>query len=395
MKRILIAMLSVAAVAVAGSAQEKPKPPKDMPDPKTSTESEQFQNLNDEFDKSAREFSKEYRNAPTPEARKVLRTDFEKKVTVFCQRFFDLAAKDAKSEVALDSLAWIVNMAGHTSNGKLAMERLGEHHVRKDKIAGLCETLTANTTTGAEKLLSRIMTDNPNKTVQAKACFALGELYQVRMDQARSLEGPEGRGLREYFGADHIEMLKSDSATFEKKAEAAFETTREKYGDVARDTGTFGESAKRELFEIRNLAVGKPAPEIESEDLDGKKTKLSELRGRVVVLDIWATWCPPCRAMIPHERELVQRLKDKPFTLVSISFDDTKEEVKEYMEKEKMPWTHWFNGRNGPIGKAWNIKAFPTIYVLDAKGVIRFKGVRGEAMDKAVETLLAEPPAKQ
>jgi thiol-disulfide isomerase/thioredoxin len=127
-----------------------------------------------------------------------------------------------------------------------------------------------------------------------------------------------------------------------------------------------------------------------SQDLDGKKVKLSDLRGKVVVLDIWATWCPPCRAMIPHERELVKRLEGKPFVLVSISGDAEKKTLTDFLAKEKMPWTHWWNGARGGIVEDWQVEFFPTIYVLDAKGVIRYNGVRGADMDKAVDTLLKE-----
>jgi len=161
-------------------------------------------------------------------------------------------------------------------------------------------------------------------------------------------------------------------------------------------------AAKKEMEEIRKLAkdelkglvkdvyVGATMPELKSKDLAGKEVKLSDLKGKVVVLDIWATWCGPCRAMIPHSRELVKKLKDKPFVLVSISADAKKETLTDFMEKEAMPWTHWWNGAAGGILSDLDVKFFPTIYVLDAKGVIRFKGVRENAMDAAVETLLKE-----
>jgi thiol-disulfide isomerase/thioredoxin len=140
---------------------------------------------------------------------------------------------------------------------------------------------------------------------------------------------------------------------------------------------------------VKDLFVGATMPELKSKGLDDKEVKLSDLKGNVVVLDIWATWCPPCRAMIPHERDLVKKLKGKPFVLVSISGDDKKAALTEFLKTNDMPWTHWWEGR-GPMMSQLDIRFFPTIFVLDGKGVIRYKGVRGEAMDKAVETLLKE-----
>ena len=99
--------------------------------------------------------------------------------------------------------------------------------------------------------------------------------------------------------------------------------------------------------------------------------------------------------MIPHEREMVEKLKDKPFALVSISGDDKKKALTDFLEKEKMPWTHWWNGPNGGIMESWDIEYFPTIYVIDAKGVIRHKDLRGEKLEKAVEDLLKEMEEKK
>ena len=94
--------------------------------------------------------------------------------------------------------------------------------------------------------------------------------------------------------------------------------------------------------------------------------------------------------MIPHEREMVERLKDKPFALVSISVDDEKKTLADFLAKEKMPWTHWWNGAEGKLIDTLNIQHYPTIFVLDAKGVIRYKEIRGEELEKAVNTLLLE-----
>ena len=94
--------------------------------------------------------------------------------------------------------------------------------------------------------------------------------------------------------------------------------------------------------------------------------------------------------MLPHERALVERLKNKPFALIGINTDPP-ETFKERAPKEGVSWRNVLEGSGGgAIVRSWGVNAFPTIYVLDAKGVIRYTGVRGEAMDAAVDALLAE-----
>jgi peroxiredoxin len=95
--------------------------------------------------------------------------------------------------------------------------------------------------------------------------------------------------------------------------------------------------------------------------------------------------------MYPHERSLVKRLEDKPFALLGIN-SDPKDHLKQVIPKEKMTWRSWWDGGNtsGPIASRWNVNGWPTTYVLDAKGVIRYKNVRDHEMDRAVDALLAE-----
>ena len=94
--------------------------------------------------------------------------------------------------------------------------------------------------------------------------------------------------------------------------------------------------------------------------------------------------------MYPHERSLVKRLEGKPFALIGVN-SDPKDRVRQAMKKENMTWRSWWDGGSteGPIAKAWNVNGWPTIYVLDAKGAIRYKNVRESEMDKAVDKLLA------
>ena len=95
--------------------------------------------------------------------------------------------------------------------------------------------------------------------------------------------------------------------------------------------------------------------------------------------------------MYPHERSLVKRLEGKPFALVGVN-SDPKPRLKQTLKKESMTWRSFWDGgdTSGPIATQWNVHGWPTTYVLDHKGVIRFRDVREKAMDDAVDKLLAE-----
>src|SRR5262245_48820634 len=102
--------------------------------------------------------------------------------------------------------------------------------------------------------------------------------------------------------------------------------------------------------------------------------------------------------MIPHERSLVEKLKDEPFALIGVN-SDPKDTLRMAMASEKISWRSFWDGGStgGPIASRWNVSGWPTIFVLDAKGVIRAKDLRDEAMEQKVEELLAEleaPPSE-
>jgi hypothetical protein len=107
--------------------------------------------------------------------------------------------------------------------------------------------------------------------------------------------------------------------------------------------------------------------------------------------------------MYPHERSLVKRLADKPFALLGVNSDPDRVKLRETIRTETITWRSWWDGgspegpTDGPIATAWNIRGWPTVYVLDHKGVIRFKDVTEDALDKAADGLLKEledEPAK-
>ena len=96
--------------------------------------------------------------------------------------------------------------------------------------------------------------------------------------------------------------------------------------------------------------------------------------------------------MYPHERSLVKRLVSKPFILLGINSDPNKAKLKEVLKKEQITWRSWWDGGStyGPIASKWNVTGWPTVYVLDAEGVIRYRDVHDKELDEAVDKLLQE-----
>jgi hypothetical protein len=98
--------------------------------------------------------------------------------------------------------------------------------------------------------------------------------------------------------------------------------------------------------------------------------------------------------MYAHERSLVKRLEGKPFALIGVNSDSDREAIKKVVRKEGITWRSFWNGgsHQGPIATAWNVTSWPTIFVLDAKGVIRAADVQEKQLDEAVDKLLQELP---
>jgi thiol-disulfide isomerase/thioredoxin len=320
--------------------------------------------VSDTYKSMFQELVTKYRAAKTNEARNEL-------LTSYGEKFVELAKKNIKDPAAVDVLANVLELPlPETKDGP------------KSKA-------TALLTEAVDDLLKKNSKDG--KTVdlfvrvlalpipEATKTKVSGSLKEVSNDKTGD-KGLRAKALTAYLGVQENILTGSKDA---KAIEAAKKEMAESRKIIESDL----------KGQVKDLFIGATMPELKSKDLEDKEVKLSDLKGKVVVLDVWATWCPPCRAMIPHERELVKKLKDKPFVLVSISGDDKKEALTNFLKTNDMPWTHWWEGR-GPLMTQLNIQFFPTIFVLDTKGVIRYKGVRGEAMDHAVDTLLKEVEAK-
>jgi peroxiredoxin len=146
---------------------------------------------------------------------------------------------------------------------------------------------------------------------------------------------------------------------------------------------------------ITALAIGKVAPDIVGRDLDGAEFRLSDYRGRVVVLTFSGDWCGACRAEYPYQRLLLELYEDRPFTLLGVSSDADPEAAGKAKADRHLAYRMWWDGdgkkrTEGPIATTWGVGGWPTVYVLDERGVIRFVNLRQEDLLKGVRQLMTE-----
>ncbi len=214
--------------------------------------------------------------------------------------------KNPKDPVALEALIqvvvqeiWLENYAEDSlrsvkakdSPGARAMALLLRDHVESDKLGEACRRIAYGFRKECEMFLRTAVDKSPHKDVQAQACLRLAQFLSARLQRLDLVKDrPEmAKRYEVLFGKNYVEALeRRDHAEAVKEAEAVFERAAAQYGDVKLPFGgTVGERAKAELFELRHLSVGKEAPDIEGEDQDGKRFKLSDYRGKVVLLYFW------------------------------------------------------------------------------------------------------------
>lgn len=148
--------------------------------------------------------------------------------------------------------------------------------------------------------------------------------------------------------------------------------------------------AKRILSGEQAYAVGKPL-DISFTAVDGRKVSLADLKGKVVLIDFWATWCGPCVAEVPTVKATYDKYHDAGFEIVGISLDDSKEELLRFIKEHQMTWPQYFDGKqwNNDISFRFGIDGVPTEWLVDRNGNLRDTNARSN-LEGEVRRLLNE-----
>jgi len=378
----------------------------------TPTPEVQLKALIAEYEAAKLDYERASRLAKTKEERAALDNLPGRNRAGFAPRFLELAQEAPRTNAAEDALIWIGTYAPVGPIGEEARQLLMRDHIRSAKLAPVF-SLQASLAfvKSVESLMRKALAENPHPDMQGMAAFCLGRVLKSRAAGARSPMKPDDLSkerLRQFdltWGPGWKEVfLHADAGALEREAESLFIRVAKEYGDLPNP----GLSKQKKpllrdlvapyIKEMQTLSVGETAPDVEGTDLDGKAFRLADYRGRVVMIEFGSHFfCGLCRELYPYEKEAVKKYEGKPFALVSIETgrdDDpqrNREALKKIREAEVLNWRCIWDGSGlGPLNTAWNVRTYPTTYLIDQAGVIRYRGIPGPKLDELVAQLLAE-----
>ena len=138
------------------------------------------------------------------------------------------------------------------------------------------------------------------------------------------------------------------------------------------------------------MARARMAPPFAVTTLDGQRVSLDDLKGKVVLIDFWATWCGPCREALPHLQQIARKFQGQPLVILSVSLDSEENKWKEFVAKNGMTWTNCRDGRfDGPMAKLFAVHAIPQTFTIDADGVLQDEHVGDAAIEGKLKKQIA------
>ncbi len=224
---------------------------------------EQITAMTDEFEAKMDRFQAAIEEATGAERQTVFRELYPKPED-YIGPLMEIARENPDDPAAVDALVWV---ASHSRGGKAyddAMDTLVEKHTTSERLSEVCIGLMRSRSSTAEKKLQKLIDESPHDKVQGAATFALASLLKTNSEKDEAITEDQ-----------YLPLLKKVSMD---------------YGDVDLAGRKLGDMANGAIFEIEHLSIGKEAPDIEGEDLDGVAFKLSDYRGKVIMLDFWGDW---------------------------------------------------------------------------------------------------------
>jgi thiol-disulfide isomerase/thioredoxin len=250
-----------------------------------------------------------------------------------------------------------------------------------------------------ETKLTNFISDWPGTLEASDAKYQLGLLFSNLMQPKKAISYLE-EFLKEDPGNDNnrtaashyflAESYKNDN-NFEA-AKKHYQVVIDKYAAANTKILAMARNNLSSLDVMKRLAIGGEPIPFEVKDMAGKPLSLEKFKGKVVLLDFWATWCGPCRQEMPNVKRVYKKYNKEGFEIVGISLDNELGKVESYLKKNDVKWPQHFDGKGWSNGVAqkYKVSSIPATYLIDRKGKIRYKALRGAALDSAVDQLIKE-----
>ena len=217
----------------------------------------------------------------------------------------------------------------------------------------------------------------PEKTIRYLETFLAGAADPEREKEAYS---------HFYLAEAYKQSGKIDDA------EAEYKLLLKSYGDVDQQLTSMVQQNLSMMDSERRMKVGSSPVDFAVTSITGEKLSPQKFKGKVLLLDFWATWCAPCRQEMPNVIKVYDRYKDRGFEIVGISLDRDRASFDKYIDKNNMDWPQFYDGKfwQNEVATLYGVKSIPATYLIDKRGKIRYKSLRGSQLESAVKELLAE-----
>jgi len=144
------------------------------------------------------------------------------------------------------------------------------------------------------------------------------------------------------------------------------------------------------------LARARMAPPFTVTTLDGQRFSMDDLKGKVVLLDFWATWCGPCRAALPHMQKIAKKFEGEPLVVLSVSLDTDAQKWKDFIAKNQMTWPQYFDGGfPGPVARIFAVNAIPHTFTIDSDGVLQDERIGDASIEGKLKKLISRAKEAQ